>query len=188
MIHGYARVSTEDQNCALQVAALKAAGVPERNIVEENGSGGDPNRPKLKRLLDSLQRGDQLVVWKLDRLARTLSQLVEVGNRLKDQGVELRSLTESIDTRSPYGKAMYGLMGIFAELERDMIRERTVAGLKAAAAKGRKGGRPAKLSVEQKAIAREMLANNRHSVGEVARVLRVGRATIYRALVQAHPA
>ena len=182
MVYGYTRVSTDDQTSALQVQALRAAGVTK--IVEENGSGGDPNRPKLRYLLDQLHAGDELVVWKLDRLARTLTQLVEVGNSLKERGVELRSLTESIDTRSPYGKAMYGLMAIFAELERDMIRERTRAGLKAAAAKGRKGGRPAKLTAEQKAIARKMLAENKYSVGEVARALRVGRATIYRALAR----
>lgn len=178
--YGYARVSTADQDCAMQVAALKAAGC--RDIVTENGSGGDPNRPKLMKLLARLREGDQLVVWKLDRLARTMRQLVEVGNQLKDQGIELRSLTESIDTRTPYGKAMYGLIAIFAELERDMIIERTRAGLKAAAVKGRKGGRPAKLTLEQRAMAREMLASGRHSVGEVARMLRVGRATVYRAL------
>ena len=179
MVYGYARVSTLDQDPGLQLSALKAAGC--ERIIDENGSGGDPNRPKLAKLLLDLKTGDELVVWKLDRLARTLKQLVDVGEQLRERGVELRSLQESIDTRTIYGKAMYQLLGIFAELERGMIRERVTAGIAKAQANGTwRGGRPAKLSSEQVAHVREMIAAGK-SVGETARILKVGRATIWRA-------
>lgn len=120
-------------------------------------------------------------MWKLDRLARTLKQLVDVGEQLRERGVELRSLKESIDTRTIYGKAMYQLLGIFAELERGMIRERVTEGIAKAQANGTwRGGRPAKLSKEQAAHVREMVAIGK-SIGECARLMKVSRATIWRA-------
>jgi DNA invertase Pin-like site-specific DNA recombinase len=144
MLVGYARVSTQDQNPALQLDALQAVGC-ERFYVEK-ASGAQRDRPELKAALDSVRAGDTLVVWKLDRLARSLKQLIETVETLASRDIGFRSLTESIDTNTAGGKLVFHIFGSFAEFERSIIRERTRAGLDAARARGRRGGRPSALS------------------------------------------
>lgn len=138
---GYARVSTVEQSLALQVSALKAAGCKE--IYEEHGvSGAQAERPALRAALAALQHGDTLVVWRLDRLGRSLRHLIDVNNDLTDQGCYFESLTEKIDTSSAMGKFVFHILGAVAELEREIIRERTLAGMAEAAKEGRLPGRP----------------------------------------------
>lgn len=144
MLIGYARVSTDDQNLSLQLDALKAAGC--ERIFSEKQSGAKVDRVELARLLEQVREGDTVVVWKLDRLGRSLSHLVETITRLDGQGVSFRSLKESIDTTSATGKLIFHIFASLAEFERDMTRERTNAGLTAARARGRVGGRPQGLS------------------------------------------
>lgn len=138
---GYARVSTDDQDLTLQVAALERAGVPRDQIVVEKASGKNMRRKELARLLKSLRSGDRLIVWKLDRLGRTLTGVLEVLERIQAMGVEFVSITEAFDTSTPMGKAMLQVALVFAELERNMISERTKAGMAAARAAGKKFGR-----------------------------------------------
>jgi DNA invertase Pin-like site-specific DNA recombinase len=177
---GYARVSTSDQKEDHQVDALTAAGC--HQVFTDHASGALDRRPQLARLLGQLRPGDTLVVWKLDRLGRSLRRLIELINELGDRGVEFKSLTEEIDTRTPSGKFLFHVMGAFAEMERDLIRERTRNGLAAARARGRRGGRRPVLDEEQAQLARELYASRRYTVAEIARRLRVGRSTLYRYL------
>src|SRR6187551_2304914 len=140
MLLGYARVSkADDQDTAAQVSALKAAGCT--RIYEEKASGGRWDRPELHWVLDHLRAGDVLVVWKLDRLSRSLKDLLHILEKVEAAGADFRSLTEAIDTTGPAGRMLMQMLGSFAEFERAMVRERTRMGLKAAAARGRKGGR-----------------------------------------------
>src|ERR1700751_2360712 len=147
MLIGYARVSTSEQETAAQVTALKAAGC--ERIYREKASGGRWDRPELHRLLDNLREGDVLVVWKLDRLSRSLRDVLTIMERLGEAKAVSRSLTEAIDTTTPAGRMMMQMVGAFAEFERAMLRERTKAGLDAARREGRIGGRPPKLSSQQ---------------------------------------
>lgn len=149
MLIGYARVSTDDQDSAAQVAALKSAGC--ERIYREKASGGRWDRPELHRLLDQLRKNDVLVVWKLDRLSRSLRDVLIIMERLGEAKAGFRSLTEAIDTTTPAGRMMMQMVGAFAEFERAMLRERTKAGLDAARQAGRIGGRRPKLSPEQEA-------------------------------------
>ena len=146
MLLGYARVSKPDdsQDTAAQVSALKSAGC--KRVFEDKASGGRWDRPELHRLLDQLRAGDTLVVWKLDRLSRSLKDLLHILERVEAVGARFRSLTEAIDTSGPAGRMLMQMLGSFAEFERAMVRERTRAGLNAAAARGRKGGRQPKLT------------------------------------------
>ena len=146
MLLGYARVSTDDQDTAAQVAALKAAGC--ERIFREKASGGRWKRPELHRLLDQLRTGDVLVVWKLDRLSRSLRDVLTLMERLGDSGAGFRSLTEAIDTTTPAGRMLMQMVGAFAEFERAMLRERTKAGLDAARREERIGGRRPKLTAQ----------------------------------------
>ena len=139
MLIGYARVSTDDQDTAAQVAALKAGGC--ERIYREKASGGRWDRPELHRLLDQMRKGDVLVVWKLDRLSRSLRDVLTIMERLRDSGAGFRSLTEAIDTTTAAGRMMMQMVGVFAEFERAMLKERTKAGLDAAREEGRIGGR-----------------------------------------------
>lgn len=178
MNFGYARVSkADDQDTATQVAALKAAGC--ERVFEEKASGGRWDRPELHRLLDQVRAGDVLVVWKLDRLSRSLKDLLHVLEQLDKAGVAFRSLTEAIETAGPAGRMMMQMLGSFAEFERAMVRERTQAGLKNARAHGRIGGRQPKLTPGQKSEVRAML-NAGRSAADIARIFRVHRATISR--------
>jgi DNA invertase Pin-like site-specific DNA recombinase len=178
MLLGYARVSKAgDQDTAAQVGALKAAGCA--RVYEDTASGGRWDRPELHRLLDQLRDGDALVVWKLDRLSRSLKDLLHVLERIDATKASFRSLTEAIDTSGPAGRMMMQMLGCFAEFERAMLRERTRAGLKAAREQGRIGGRRPTLMPHQRTEILGMLAAGRTSA-EVARIFRVHRATIGR--------
>ena len=180
MLVGYARVSTREQNQALQLDALEAAGCG--RVYTETASGAQRDRPELSAALDYAREGDTLVVWKLDRLARSIRQLIETVEDLEQRGIGLRSLTEAIDTATPGGRLVFHVFAALAEFERSVIRERTAAGLEAARARGRKGGRPRRLSAADLAAARALLRDPGITVGEVARRLRVGPATLYRHL------
>ncbi|WP_374091084.1 recombinase family protein [Methylomicrobium lacus] len=180
MLVGYARVSTQDQNPDLQLDALKVAGC-EKMFVEK-ASGAQRDRPELLAALDYLRAGDCLVVWKLDRLARSLKQLIETVELLESRSIGLRSLTEAIDTTTAGGKLVFHVFGALAEFERSIIRERTKAGLEAARARGKKGGRPPALVAKDLAAAKAMLSDPEITMEEVAKRLRVAPSTLYRHL------
>ncbi len=180
MLVGYARVSTREQNQALQLDALRAAGC--ERVYTEKASGAQRERPELKAALDYAREGDTLVVWKLDRLARSIRQLIETVEDLEQRKIGLRSLTEAIDTTTPGGRLVFHVFAALAEFERAVIRERTAAGREAARARGRKGGRPRRLSAADLAVAKAMLRDPEITVEEVARRLRVAPSTLYRHL------
>ncbi len=177
MLVGYARVSTHDQNAALQIDALEAAGC-EKTFVETI-SGTASERPKLRAALRATKRGDVLVVWKLDRLARSFSHLLETVDNLDRRGVGFVSLTENIDTVTAGGRLVLHIFGALAEFERAIIHERTLAGLEAARSRGRIGGRPPKLSAEDITRAKALLRDPGLSVPDVARALGVSVSTLY---------
>ncbi len=180
MKYGYARTSTDDQTTALQLAALKRAKCS--HIFEDKGlSGATIKRPALARCLKTLRAGDTLIVWKLDRLGRSLRDLIAMLDELRDRGVVFQSLTEAIDTATPTGRAMWQMIGVLAELERSLITERSRAGIKAAQRRGVKFGRKPKLSAEQVGHARKLIDQG-ESRQYVADLLNVGRVTLYRAL------
>ena len=180
MLVGYARVSTQDQTPALQLDALKAAGCD--RVFQEKASGAQRDRPELAAALDYMRAGDTLVVWKLDRLARSMKQLIETVEKMEGRQIGFRSLTEAIDTTTAGGRLIFHVFAALAEFERSVIKERTTAGLAAARARGRKGGRPRALSEKDIAAARAMLSDPEITVDEVARRLGVGPATLYRHL------
>ena len=179
MLVGYVRVSTADdrQSTDLQRDALRSAGVDERNIHEDRASGARDDRPGLKACLEYLHEGDVLVVWKLDRLGRSLSHLMQIVDDLRVRGVGLRSLTETIDTTTSMGELMFHFFGALAQYERSLIRERVKAGLKAAARRGRFGGRPRKLNPEKIDAALALIAGGMTPSG-AARSLGVPRSTL----------
>lgn len=172
---GYARVSTVDQHTALQRDALALHGVS--TVYVEAGSGVGP-RPQLQVALSSMQRGDTLVVWKLDRVARSLADLLAVEKRLKVLGASIRSLTEPLDTSSPFGEFTFQVLGAVAQLERSMIRERVMAGQEAARARGKKWGPPRSLSVEDEALVVSMYLAGGVTMPELATLFCVGLGTI----------
>lgn len=180
MLVGYARVSTQDQNPALQHDALTAAGC--EKVFTEKASGAQRDRPELGAAIAYMRAGDSLVVWKLDRLARSLPQLIETVAHLEAEGIGFRSLTETIDTTTAGGKLIFHVFGALAEFERSVIRERTRAGLKAARDRGRTGGRPPALSPADLAAAKAMLSDPDITVAEVAKRINVSPATLYRHL------
>ncbi|MBY6117481.1 recombinase family protein [Mameliella alba] len=180
MLVGYARVSTQDQSPALQRDALAAAGCDK--IFEEKASGAQRDRPQLMAALDYMRKGDTLVVWKLDRLARSLKQLIETVEMLEERGIGMKSLTEAIDTTTSGGKLVFHIFGALAEFERGIIRERTTAGLKAARARGRTGGRPPALAAADLAQAKALLADPDITVKQVAARMGVSVSTIYKHL------
>src|SRR3954462_6526067 len=188
MLLGYARVSKSDdsQDTAAQVSALKSAGC--KRVFEDKASGGRWDRPELHRLLDQLRTGDTLVVWKFDCLSRSLKDLLHILGRVEAGAPRFRSLTEAVDTAGPAGRMLMQMLGSFAEFERAMVRERTRVGLKAAAARGRQGGRQPKLTPEQKAEILDGLGSGRKSAADLARLFRVHRATISRLATQARVA
>ena len=186
MLIGYARVSTRDQKPHLQLDALREAGC--ERIFEETASGGRRERPELKAALDFMRAGDSLVVWKLDRLARSTRQLLETVEHLEQRGIGLKILTQHIDTTSAGGRLIFTVFSAIAEFEREVIRERTRAGLEAARARGRKGGRPRALSEKDLKQARALLADPDITVEDVARRLGVGPSTLYRYLPAARHA
>jgi DNA invertase Pin-like site-specific DNA recombinase len=177
---GYARVSTWDQTTDLQTAALKAAGCTK--VFTETASGTRTDRPVLAQALDYARPGDTLVVWRLDRLGRSLKHLVETVNDLDAKGIGFRSVHESIDTTTSAGRLVFHIFAALAEFERDLIVDRTKAGLAAARERGSKSGRKPSLSEVQIAVARQMHASGGHHITTIAKALGVSRATIYRAL------
>lgn len=179
---GYARVSTQDQKAELQTDALRSGGCEQ--IFEEKASGSSRARPELETCLKVLRSGDTLVVWRLDRLGRSLTDLVEIVSVLQARGVGFISLTESIDTVSAGGKLIFHLFAALAEFERNLIRERTVAGLAAARARGRKGGRKAKMTKGDVRKAAAMLLDPHMTKTEVAKHFGVSRVTLNGALVR----
>jgi DNA invertase Pin-like site-specific DNA recombinase len=179
---GYARVSTAEQDPALQLDALRTAGCC--RVFSDRASGAVADRPELERAIDHLRSGDTLVVWKLDRLGRSLRHLIETVRALADRGVGFRSLTEGIDTTTPGGRLVFHVFGALAEFERDLIRERTHAGLAAARARGRHGGRPTVMTATKVAVARQMRASEEHSMADIATALGVSRASLYRSLAR----
>lgn len=180
---GYARVSTADQSLALQLDALKATGC--ETVFEDQASGAKTDRPGLSEALAFTRRGDTLVVWKLDRLGRSIAHLIETVRVLEGKGVGFRSLTEGVDTTTPGGTLVFHLFGALAQFERDLIRERTRAGLKAAEARGRKGGRKPAVTNEKLARAQLHLAAGR-TVREAASRIRVSKTALYKALGEAN--
>jgi DNA invertase Pin-like site-specific DNA recombinase len=186
MLIGYARVSTSEQETAAQVTALKAAGC--ERIYREKASGGRWDRPELHRLLDQLRKGDVLVVWKLDRLSRSLRDILTIMERLTEAKAGFRSLTEAIDTTTPAGRMMMQMVGAFAEFERAMLRERTKVGLEAARRDGRIGGRRPKLTLQQQAEIIRMVSKGNKTAADAARLFSVHPATVSRLLSQARAA
>jgi DNA invertase Pin-like site-specific DNA recombinase len=175
---GYARVSTTDQDAALQVDALNAAGC--YRVFVDTISGSLDQRPELTKLLDQLRPGDTLVVWRLDRLGRSIRHLIDQLTALQDKGIGFKSLQETIDTTSPGGRLVFHVFAALAEFERDLIKERTNAGLAAARARGRTGG--PRLSPHQVTTARRMYEQQDMTVEQIGQVLGVSRTTIYRTL------
>lgn len=179
---GYARVSTVEQSPQLQEDALRAAGVV--RVFVDVASGGTASRPQLDAALDYAREGDVLVVWRLDRAGRSLKHLISLVSALDERGIGFRSLTESIDTTTAGGRLIFHVFGALAEFERDLIRDRTTAGLAAARARGRKGGRPAKLTPAAREGVRAMRASNK-TLQEIADAFGVSRTTIIRVLQSA---
>jgi DNA invertase Pin-like site-specific DNA recombinase len=179
---GYARVSTEDQTLDLQRDALKRAKC--RQVYVEYATGKNTERPQLESCLKSLRQGDTLVVWRLDRLGRNLADLVRLIAEFDHRKINFESLTERIETSSPAGRLVFHVFAALAEFERNLVRERTVAGLKAARARGRNGGRPAKLSAKEIKTIRALLKTADIPVTEIAARFGVARSTLYRAVLK----
>jgi DNA invertase Pin-like site-specific DNA recombinase len=180
MLLGYARVSQDSQDHALQLDALRAAGCDK--LFVETASGTRTDRPELAKVLEQARQDDVLVVWRLDRLARSLRHLIEMAERLQQRGIAFRSLTENIDTSTPSGRFLFNILGALSQMEREIIIERTRAGLVAAAARGRRGGRPAALDASKIRAAKAMLASGNMSAVEVAQQLGCAPSTLYRHL------
>ncbi len=182
MLIGYARVSTQEQNLDLQIKALEKAGC--KKIFTEKASGAQRDRPELKAALEYMRPNgeDTLVVWKLDRLARSMKQLIESVEGLEGRSIGFKSLTEAIDTTSAGGKLVFHIFGALSEFERGLIKERTMAGLKVAKEMGRIGGRPASLGEDDLIAAKALLKDKKITVKEVAKRLKVDPSTLYRYL------
>ena len=174
---GYARVSTDDQNLDLQHDALRKAGIVDNRLYSDTASGKDAERKELAACLKALREGDTLVVWRLDRLGRSLPDLVRIVGELEQKGVSFESLTEKIETGSAAGKLVFHVFAALAEFERNLIRERTRAGLVAARARGRSGGRKPKLTDAQ---IKEMVDAQKLPIGRIAELYGVSRTTIYK--------
>jgi DNA invertase Pin-like site-specific DNA recombinase len=182
MLIGYARVSTQDQETAAQIAALKTAGC--ELIFQEKASGGRWDRPELHRLLGQLRQGDVLVVWKLDRLSRSLKDVLSLMEKIAQAQAGFRSLTEAIDTTSAGGRMMMQIVASFAEFERAMLRERTRNGLLAARSEGRIGGRRPKLTAHQQQEVIQMVAASRRTAADAARLFNVHPSTVARLMAR----
>jgi len=179
---GYARVSSVDQNLELQLDALEADGCG--RIFQDKLSGAQAQRPGLGGALDHLRAGDTLVVWRLDRLGRSLKNLIEVVGLLDERGIGLRSLHEAIDTTTSTGRLVFQIFGALAEFERNLIRERTLAGLQAARARGRVGGRPRRLDDEKLELLYKLCDEREQSIPAICRLLGISKPTLYRALAR----
>jgi len=184
MKFGYARVSTKDQNLNLQIDAFRKIGCSDTYIYKEEISGASRERPELQKMLTQIREGDIVVVWKLDRLGRSVADLIHLVNEIQSKGAGFISLQDNIDTTTPHGKLAFHIFAAFAEFEREIIRERTNAGLASARARGRKGGRPKGLSPEAKikAAAATSLYQQKKSVTEICKTLFISRKTFYKYL------
>lgn len=182
MLVGYARVSTHEQNLALQTDALKQAGC--RRVFHDKVSGAGSERSGLKAALDYVRKGDTLLVWRLDRLGRSLRDLIEIVAGLEKRGIGFKSLQESIDTTTSGGRLIFHVFGALAEFERNLIRERTKAGLAAARARGRKGGRPKTLDTEKRDLLYRLYDERRYTIKEICRILGISKPTLYTYLQQ----
>jgi DNA invertase Pin-like site-specific DNA recombinase len=180
MLVGYARVSTLEQTLALQQDALTKAGC--ERVFTDTVSGSQTDRPGLDEALGYVRTGDTLVVWRLDRLGRSLRHLIDILGALQQRGIGFKSLQEQIDTTTSGGKLVFHVFGALAEFERDLIRERTQAGLLAARARGRLGGRPKALDPRKAAIAQALYNDKTNAIADICRTLRVSRATLYRSI------
>jgi len=180
MLIGYGRVSTADQNTAHQVDALSRAGVPADDIHIDTASGAKASRPKLDLVLGTIARdGDTIVITRLDRLGRSLLHLVQLGEHLRQRGIGLKVLEQGVDTSTSEGRAMFGMLAVLAEFQRDLIIANTRDGLQAARARGRKGGRKPKLSPDQAEQAQRMYDEGKHTAVQIAEILGVKRGTLY---------
>lgn len=180
---GYARVSTNEQNLDLQRDALRKAGVSSKNLYTDKITGTKAERPGLAAALSHLREGDTLVVWRLDRLGRSLKHLIETVTTLKQQHIAFQSITENINTSSATGQLVFHLFGALAEFERNLIKERTIAGLSAARARGRTGGRPRlNTSSSKVSMAKKLYADQTNTISDICRTLHISRATLYRYL------
>lgn len=175
---GYARISTHEQSLDLQKDALEAAGC--EKIIVDRASGKNAQRPGLQTVKTILRAGDELVVWRLDRLGRSLKDLIEWMNYLEGMGVGFVSLQEAIQTNTPTGKLVFHLFGALAEFERQLILERTRAGLAAARARGRKGGRPPTLNLEQQRMVYELYQSRKHSIKDLCAMFGISKPTLYK--------
>ena len=177
MLIGYARVSTDDQQLDLQNDALIAAGC--ERIYRDQASGAKADRPGLKRAFEDLRTGDTLVVWRLDRLGRSLKDLITHAEDLERRGAGLQSLQEAIDTNTSGGRLVFHLFGALAEFERNLVRERTQAGLEAARARGRLGGRRKMLDLEKRRHVVELYRSGQHTIKELCRLMGISKPTLY---------
>lgn len=182
---GYARVSTDDQNLSLQLDALAKAGCDK--IYEDRMSGAKAARPGLQLALEVARAGDLLVVWRLDRLGRSLKDLIEMVSQMEARGVGFQSLQESVDTTSSGGKLIFHIFGALAEFERQLIRERTQAGLTAARARGRRGGRPKALEPTKRQLAVKLYHAKEHPVDEICRMMGISKPTLYKYVAESSP-
>ncbi|CEG55954.1 recombinase family protein [Legionella fallonii] len=180
MLIGYARVSTDDQNLDLQHDALKKAGC--EKFYTDQMTGSKINRPGLEAAIEFARNGDVIVVWRLDRLSRSLKDLIEMVSLLDSRKIGLKSLHESIDTSSISGKLIFHIFGALAEFERNLIRERTHAGLQAARARGRKGGRPKKLSTDKAQLVIQLYEGKQHSINQICKLIGISKPTLYKYL------
>jgi DNA invertase Pin-like site-specific DNA recombinase len=178
MLIGYARVSTQDQTLNLQKDALEKLGC--NKIFTDTSSGTKAERKGLEEALEYVREGDTLVVWRLDRLGRSLKHLIETISQLDTRKIGFKSLTENIDTTTSGGKLIFHIFGALAEFERNLIRERTNAGLQAARARGRKGGRPKSLTGKKTAMAQALYNDKNNTIDEICKTLNISRATLYR--------
>ena len=178
MLVGYARVSTDEQHLELQIDALIEAGC--ERIFQDKLSGSIIERRELLQALQFVRAGDTLVVWRLDRLSRSLRDLIDTVTKLESSGIQLKSLHESIDTSSSSGKLIFHLFGALAEFERNLIKERTLAGLHAARARGRKGGRPPSLVSEKRKLVVKLYLERNNSVSQICQMMGISKPTLYK--------
>jgi DNA invertase Pin-like site-specific DNA recombinase len=176
---GYARVSTADQNPAHQVDALIRAGVEKEDIHVDFASGAKASRPQLDLVLKLLRQGDTLKITRLDRLGRSVQHLINLGALLRERGIDLHVTEQGIDTMTIEGRAMFGMLSVLAELQRELIVANTLDGLAAARARGRRGGRRPRLNPQQVALAQQLYDARTHTVQEIADIVRVPRTTVY---------
>jgi DNA invertase Pin-like site-specific DNA recombinase len=182
MLIGYARVSTQDQTLNLQKDALEKLGC--NKIFTDTASGAKAERTGLNEALEYVREGDTLVLWRLDRLGRSLKHLIETITELNNRKIGFKSIQENIDTTTSGGKLVFHIFGALAEFERDIIRERTQAGLQAARARGRKGGRPKSLTDKKTAMAQALYNDKNNTVDEICKTLNISRATLYRYIIE----